>query len=471
MHGPPSDDVLEALAALVETRSGLHFEGARRDELIGKAARAFQASGCATWSDYLQRVSEESGAALLDELLEALTVGETYFFRHRAAFDLLEREILPALVAERSASRQLRIWCAGCATGEEVYSLAIVLRRLLPAPSEWQLSLLATDLNRSFLARAQAGLYGDWSFREESAGERDAYFVPEGREFRVHPRLRAMVRFAHLNLVEETYPSAANGTARQDLVLCRNVLLYFAPATARRVLARLRAALAPGGWLMLGPSDPAPGAFDGLRMRSTGQAIAFQRVDEPSSPLGDPAGSSPPLAECGRLAGLALPLTPAPVAAASGGALLPLDEGPARAAPDAWEAAWRAAYTCARRGELDLAEQHCRQAIVCAGLRPEPYYLLGTLRRAAGDDAAARAAFRQALYADRAFAPAYLALAALHRAAGRPALAHQALRRAEHLLAGRAPHELVLAEEGLTVGRLRDVLAHGLSALAGEGRG
>src|SRR5581483_5067816 len=244
--------------------------------------------------------------------------------------------------------------------------------------------------------------------------------------------------------------SPANGTACQDLVLCRNVLLYFAPDTSRRVLARLRAALATGGWLMLGPSDSVPGALDGLRMRSTGQASAFQRVDEPLPPLGDSAGSLPPFAERGWLASLHLPPSPAPTVAASDRALPPRDEGPAPAAPGAWEAAWHTAYACARRGDLDQAEQHCRQAIVRAGLRPEPYYLLGTLRRAAGDDAAARVAFRQALYADRAFVPAHLALAALHRSAGRAALAYQALRRAEHLLVDRAPHELVLAEEGLT---------------------
>src|SRR5438128_7053742 len=115
MTMPPS--ALERLSELVEARAGLYFAGSRRTELTSKAAQAFAQSGCATWEAYLTLLCTTSGRPLFEQLVEGLTVGETYFFRHRPYFDVLEREVLPQLIAKRRATRQLRLWCAGCATG------------------------------------------------------------------------------------------------------------------------------------------------------------------------------------------------------------------------------------------------------------------------------------------------------------------------------------------------------------------
>jgi chemotaxis protein methyltransferase CheR len=136
---PPS--ALERLSELVETRAGLHFAGSRRTELTSKAARAFVQSGCATWETYLAHLCTTGGRPLFEQLIEALTVGETYFFRHRPYFEVLEREVLPELIAKRRATRQLRLWCAGCATGEEAYSLAILCGGCCPI---WKIGRLAS---------------------------------------------------------------------------------------------------------------------------------------------------------------------------------------------------------------------------------------------------------------------------------------------------------------------------------------
>jgi chemotaxis protein methyltransferase CheR len=381
-------------------------------------------------------------------LVETLTIGETYFYRHRPYFDVLERDLLPEIIARRRDSKRLRLWCAGCATGEEAYSLAIALRGILPDIDEWQVTVLATDLNRAYLARAEAGLYGEWSFRETDPAFKLANFVAEGSRYRVRPELRRLVRFSQLNLAEDGYPSAAVGTAGLDLILCRNVLLYFGQELAQRVVGRFRSALVPGGWLVLGPSDPRPGLLAEFEMRASDGAVVYRRVDHKAPE---------PLPLRVTVEREFIPTPPA----------VPPRKEPVTD-PGDWRESWAAARASADGGELDLAEEHCQRAIKRAHLQPEPYYLYGALRLARGDDAGSLEAHRKALYVDPRFAPALLAQAAIHRRGGDSVRARQALVRAQRLLEGRVADEFVLEDDGLTVGRLRDAV---VQALRDEGLG
>jgi chemotaxis protein methyltransferase CheR len=457
-------DVVAALSALVEARAGLRFVGGRSDELATKLQRAYAESNCATWHEYQAQVTS---GALFEQLIETLTIGETYFYRHRPYFELLEREILPEIVKRRRAAKRLRLWCAGCATGEEAYSLAIAVRGALPDIDEWQVSLVATDLNRAYLARAEKGVYGEWSFRETDPSFRAASFVADGPRWRVRPEVRKLVRFAQLNLAEDGYPSAAGGTAGLDLILCRNVLLYFGQELTQKVVGRMHTALVPGGWLVLGPSDPRPGLLAEFEMHAAAGAVVYRRADA-DFPRGDPKPSTVPL----KLADQRITRDPfgerwTPVSIPVGQTALPEVSARSEAVGKTivegdWHAAWLLARTSADGGQLDLAEEHCQQAIQRAHLRPEPYYLLGALRLAQGDDAGSLEAHRKALYVDPGFAPALLAQAAIHRRSGASAKARQALLRAERLLEGRNADEWVLADDGLTVGRLRDAVIQAL---------
>jgi chemotaxis protein methyltransferase CheR len=431
--------------------------GGRSDELAIKLARAFDESDCATWPEYLAHVTS---GRLFEQLIETLTIGETYFYRHRPYFDMLEREILPEIVARRRTTKRLRLWCAACATGEEAYSLAIAVRAVLPDIDDWQVTVLATDINRGFLARAEAGIYGEWSFRETEASFKAANFIAEGPRWRIRPEVRKLVRFGQLNLAEDGYPAATNGTAGLDLILCRNVLLYFGQELTQRVVGRMRTALVPGGWLVLGPSDPRPGLLAEFEMRAGDGAVVYRRVDRVAAPLtlrdpvslkaadqrpsGEPFGEQWPTVSTMQ----------APVAITT--------EPPVTEDGD-WRAAWLLARASADGGQLDVAEEHCQQAIKRAHLRPEPYYLFGALRLARGDDAGSLEAHRKALYVDPRFVPALLAQAAIHRRGGATAKARQALLRAQRLLEGRVADEWVLVDDGLTVGRLRDAVREALS--------
>jgi chemotaxis protein methyltransferase CheR len=473
-------DVLATITELVEGRSGLRFLGGRRVELASKTARAFADSGCPDWPDYLDELARSPSSPLLDHLIRTLTVGETYFFRHQVYFDLLEREIMPRLIAERRERRQLRLWSAGCATGEEAYSLAIMLARLLPDLESWDVSILGTDLNTAFLARARDGRYSGWSLRGSDEAFVAAYFTPDGGRHKIKSRLARLVRFAPLNLADPVYPSPANGTSQLDLIFCRNVLIYFGPELARQVVARLRSALAPDGWLVVGPSDPQPGLLAGFERHGDVDAFAYRRADEPR-----PAQpSTPPLTEPGRpvltpslrearsishrrpAAPPERASSPAPSRRLAGTGSSPVPAAapvrePVGSARD-WTDLWLAARTATAQGELEAVEAACRQALEGSPHQPEPYYLLGVLCQARSDDDAALAAFRQALYVDRTFVPAILAQATIFRQRGQQQRARRALERASRLLDSRPDDEQILAEEPLTVGRLRDVLTRAL---------
>lgn len=464
---------LERLEQIIEKSIGFRFTGARRQELIHKAERAFRASKSNSWEEYLARLQAPQDDGAQRQLTEALTIGETYFFRQPAAFEAIEHEILPQLLAQRQLTRQLRIWCVGCATGEEAYSLAIVVRRLLPARAGWQPTILATDINRSFLARAQAGLYDEWSFRTVDEDFKSTYFTKEGNRFRIRQDLRDHVHFSQLNLVNNTYPSVVNQTIRQDLILCRNVLMYFTPSISAQILERLGNALTPGGWLLLGPSDPTPTRDSGLEVRYAGrrsdglrgEIILYRRSDaEQPTPTSIPR--TPPQASP------SIPRTPLPPRSTTSTPSLrgsvpskiaprqPLTDTSRKPAPPSsnWQALVDTARASAEHGMLDQAEVDCRKAIAAARMRTEPYYLLGTIKDAQGDALAARDAFRQVLYLDRTHIPAHLALAASYRRSGRLDLAEQTTSQILRLIADRPDNEIIVPDAHLTVRRLRAAL-------------
>jgi chemotaxis protein methyltransferase CheR len=444
---PPPPAALALVAELVEAHSGLRFGDGRHAELAAKVTAAFVESDCPSWEEYLRGLSSPDGAPAVEKLLEALVVGETYFFRHGSYFDMLERDVLPGLVSRRQSGRSIRLWSAGCATGEEAYSLAILLRRVVPVADRWRVEILATDLSRAFLQRAEAGLYREWSFRGTDQQFKDANFTREGIDYRIRAELRDMVRFRRINLAEAGYPSAADGTANLDLILCRNVLLHLDPAVAARIIPRFAAALVLGGHLVLGPSDLPPGPVNGFELRAGTDAFLYRRVEVAAAPASPraPVPAAPPVA----VPALAKSSTRRPDAAST---------------EEEWLAHWRAAREHADRGELDQACARCRDASSKAPLRPEPYYLLGTLLHLADDERAATTALRQSLYVDPSFAPAHLALAAIHRRAGRPDEARRVLMRGQRALADRPSGQLFMAGDTTTVGRLRDALALALAA-------
>jgi chemotaxis protein methyltransferase CheR len=272
--------LLAQLSDVIATRMGLHFPGARWHNLerrIRAVARELDfpdAAACIRWL-----LSAPLTQHQIAVLASHLTIGETYFFREPHVFAMLEEEILPALMrARRERTRRLRIWSAGCATGEEPYSIAISISKVIPDRRGWDITLLATDINPRFQQTAAKGVYRAWSFRETPAWIKARYFSKQpGGRWAILPAIQKMVTFTHLNLVDDVYASPLTNTMAMDVIFCRNVLMYLAPEQAMKVVHKLYHALADGGWLIVSPSEASHILFAAFQAVSIPGAILYRK--------------------------------------------------------------------------------------------------------------------------------------------------------------------------------------------------
>lgn len=258
-------------------------------EKIHKRLGALKIPNC---SDYLSLLRNgHAGEAELDELVTDLTIGETYFFRLEEQFEALRRTILPDIIRRNAARRQLRIWSAGCATGAEAYSISIMLRREFAGQlAGWDVSVLGTDINRKFLAQAREGRFGDWALRSTDDETKALCFLPSAGSWRVREEYRDGISFQYHNLVKHPYPSLLNNLAAFDLILCRNVMIYFSREVLGDSVGRFWNSLVDGGWLLVGHAETNLEFFRPFKTINFPGTVLFQRSgDSPG-----PAPASPP---------------------------------------------------------------------------------------------------------------------------------------------------------------------------------
>lgn len=250
------------LSEYVEARMGLSFPEKRWGELGKKVAMASEALGFSDAEACIEWVlSSPSDSESIEILTSFLTVGETYFYREGKSLQALTDRVFPEMLVAHSASahpagaQTIRIWSAGCCTGEEPYTIAMMVSSY-PQFSGWDVRILATDINREFLKKAMVGVYSEWSFRGVDREIREKYFIKVGKEkYEILPAIKCMVDFSYLNLVEDPYPALYEPGNAVDLILCRNVLMYFAPDHARKVIKKFSQALRPNGWMLVSPVE------------------------------------------------------------------------------------------------------------------------------------------------------------------------------------------------------------------------
>lgn len=435
------DAQLVRCGELLTSYFGFEFSPDRWPELERAFAAAAPELGCGdsqSCQEWL--LSSSPGPAQLRILASHLTIGETYFFREPAAFGVLRQSILPPLIDQRRKSgRQLRLWSAGCSTGEEAYSIAIELARLLPDINEWDISLLATDINPYFLAKAQLGVYRNWSFRDGKSGLMEGFFKHiTGDEYAILPRLKELVSFANLNLIDDNYPSPATGTNAMDVIFCRNVLMYFRPDHAAAVIDKLSRCLVEGGWLIVSPVEvPLLSRPDLHAFRLPG-VIIHQKKTPSAMPWLIPESEKPDLR---RSAPLPLPPIWPPNAEAMAGL--------ARAA--------------ANQGRLEEALTWCGRALEKDRLNPAWNYLHATILLERGEIATAAAALRRTLYLDHYCVMAHYTFGNLMARQGKPAAAQRHYRNARELLTSMQPDHLLAESEGMTAGELDDMITLALA--------
>jgi len=273
---PLTDAEFRRVRDFVYGRSGLFYPDAKRFLLESRLRKRLLAVGGPGVAEYLALAG--SGGDELMSLLDELTVHETSFFRNRPQLEGFRREALPALLGEgeRQGRRVLRIWSAACSSGEEAYTLAmLVLETLGDEARRWDVRIAATDISRRMLERARRAEYGPYSFRGAPAYYVQKYFEIAGPQlYRVRPEARNLVEFGLLNLADDRGMGTMRGF---DVVFCRNALIYFDPASRHRCAQRLADALAPGGFLFVGHAESLHGFRDRLQVVSFPGALGYRR--------------------------------------------------------------------------------------------------------------------------------------------------------------------------------------------------
>ncbi|MDO8863576.1 CheR family methyltransferase [Haliea sp. E1-2-M8] len=463
------------LKDLLTKKIGLNFAGSGWQDFELRIAAAAKDAGAADALTYIQLLLDSPPSpANMGTLARHFTVGETYFFRHKASFDALAAHVLPELLQRRELDqRQLRIWSAGCCTGEEAYSIAILLDRLLPQQENWEISIVATDINPLFLQKAERAVYGEWSFRGTPEWVKDLYFT-KGRNntYELIPKIRQRVQFAYLNLAEGTYPSAQSDTDRLDVIVCRNVLMYFSTEEARRVVSRFRAALQENGLLLVSPAETSSTLFpDYSLVHYVG--TSFYQPREAVAP------KKPALLSLKQAPQAATQIKNMKTAAVNVPRIRPAARPEQKSSAVSWSRASKARITPTRiggnsesavelarlaraaadKGNLDNAAQLCEQAIAAEKLNPAFYYLLATIDQERGRIDAAVQALQRTLYLDHRFVLAHFALANLRLVEGRRKDAARYLETVRRLLQDYEADETLAESDSLTVGRLDDIAA------------
>jgi chemotaxis protein methyltransferase CheR len=485
--------LLEFSRRLAE-QTGLYFPNERNGDLERGISRAAQQSGFADTESYLRGLlAEPLTLDRISVLARHLTVGETYFFRDKTCFDFLEEVVLPELIRSRQETRVIRIWSAGCSSGEEPYSIAMLLDRLLPDIDEWTIQILATDLNPSMLTRAGDGIYDEWSFRDVPDPIRINNFSENGqKKWKINGRAKRLVTFSYHNLAADPFPPVVNGTNAMDLILCRNVLMYLSRKSTKKIVSQFSHALTEGGWLVLGPVETPLAADTGLTpvqyqrqtfFRKGREAVLQQTpwirvtatgmttLQHPLHQIAEIPGTVATLPIPGEIAGRTL--SPAPSREAGPSYLIGkglCEEStavvPARIRKDPGPDCDIAllARTYANTGDFDRALFWCEQGIASDRLNPTLHYLHATIQEEHGNLQAGLEALRRTLYLDPDFILAHIALGSSSRKCGHEREATRYFANAHRLLKKLRIDDPVPESGGLTAGHLQEILKHTGSA-------
>lgn len=458
-----------AICEMLSMRLGLHFPPERWPDFLRRMAPAVPELGYDTVEGCLQGLlATPPGLRELEVLGRHLTVGETYFFRDPEIFAVLEQQLLPDLIRRRreAMTRRIRIWSVGCSSGEEAYSIAMTVAGLLPDLDQWRVSIQATDVNVHALARAREGIYGNWSFRHPLPLASQRWFLTSGTGRRaVAPRIKSLVSFSYLNLMDDHYPAVETNTHAIDLIFCRNVLMYFHPQQVQRVLERIGNCLQAGGWLVLSPVESALVTSLSLRPCRFPGVVLYQKAGEegaqPPSPEPVLHLSEPTVADIGAhertSALISRPASSSPPVPASSSSALPDEPAPAQIMA-------RQARAYADRGLLPEALAFCDEAVARDKLNPAWTFLRASILLELGHNDAAAAALRRTLYLDHDFVMAHVSLANLLLCRGQYATARKHYRNALELLTPLDSRQVVLESDGITAGRLREIITTTLEA-------
>ena len=270
----PTDTSFDFVCKLVLQRSAIVLESNKAYLVESRLTPVVQQHGLASIDDLVAKLRCSNDSPLHKDVVDALTTNETSFFRDAHPFDGLRKVIIPEMIIKRAARKSINIWCAAASTGQEPYTICMVLREYFPALKDWSIRFLASDLSRQVLKRAKEGLFNQCEVnRGLPATLLVKYFTKKGLQWQIKDEIRSMVQFVELNL-KDPWPALP---ADMDLVFMRNVLIYFSAETKKEILAKTRRVLAPDGYLFLGGAETTLNLDDSYQRVQADKAVFYQR--------------------------------------------------------------------------------------------------------------------------------------------------------------------------------------------------
>jgi chemotaxis protein methyltransferase CheR len=338
--------------------------------------------------------SKTESSQVWRELLALLTVGESYFFREQGQFNLLNEHIFPELIAHKRESRQLRIWSAACSSGEEAYSIAIMLTQLLPilaTGQQWDITIVGSDINQAVLDKARAGIYSAWSFRRVDPAITEMYFTKQGDSWKINHDIQRRVHFCYSNLLEDQYPSLGSALHDFDLIICRNVFIYFQAETVNHIARKLAACLNDFAYLITGHGELGLRGVEGLETKCLDNLVVYKK----GRAIPQPALFKPMLPT----------ILPPPVHQAA-----PTIAAKTLKLAPHFAQLLQEAKTLANQGQYDLATLNCQQAINLNHDSPQPHFILAQIAEVQDRRQESKVILKKALYLDPEFLPGYVEL-------------------------------------------------------------
>lgn len=434
---PMSDEQYAAITRLLRETAGLAFDDARRDSIAYSIGERMRVTGRPDVSSYLSLLMSSSDPNERQALLDEVTIPETHFFRNPPQIRALRAHVLPELLRQARDTKRLRVWSAGCSTGEEPYTLAMLVRELLPANSGWDVRIMATDVSTRALAAAQEARYAERAFvmTDPLDQQRFFYLDADSGHWVVRDEIREMVEFRHHNLVTEAPPF---GPGEVDVVLCRNVTIYFDRTTTKNLMKRLHGCLRDGGYLFLGHAETLWQVNDAFALTPLGDAFVYRRgvgADNRRAVLPDRRTEDEPRpTRADRRRG---------PTDRRGSRIKPVVPDNLVAEPDPMVAV-RAAVAA---GNYDEAADLAAEVTTVSPLRGEAHYLHGVALTNLGRDAEALVVLRKAVYLDPRDGFAHFLLAGALERSGEPVAAARSYRAAATTL-GTRPLDSVAPELG-----------------------
>jgi len=489
------DNLLNNLSKFILKNTGLFFPEKKWKALnkgVITAAQELKFDTIALIDHLLSRSPKKD---IINTLVGYLTIGETYFLRDKNFFQILGDEIIRGRIKKPTdRGKKITFWSAGCASGEEPYSIAILIDHMFPALNSWDVKILGTDINKGSLEKAKNGIYSKWSLRETPENIMKKYFQDRGNnQYKIIQKIKERVNFSHLNLNEKSYSVLNPISEKVDVILCRNVLMYFNDEKRNDVIHKLTKYLVNGGWFVTGPAESgfvqskelSPVKFTNViffqkgpvspkrtqpfspvnnKNRQEIKPLKNKATPEPSKPNPDqPAQSDTNNAlkqnydiylaalkeyEKGNYSQSAEKLSNILIQGNSDNNSFLLGA----------DSMILLAKSYANMGDIANALKWCEKAIAAEKLNPEIYYFRSTIYQSMGDNKASIRALKQALYLDPEFVMAYFSLGLILQTENRSPESKKNMENALSLLKSKEPDEILPYSEGMTAGRLMDTI-------------